>query len=132
MRWRTDVVTHLLFMTAALVAWGALVWFAIELGSRARGGEQRAWWLMGATSVGAIACLFVALMIGARTLRTLEGAKDASTASHSHAAARHEPPPVPPLSVNPYAVEEQGDTAERPRPASPPYEQDQQDHPQAG
>ncbi len=130
MRWRTDVVTHLLFMAAALVAWGALVWFAIELGSRARGGEQRAWWLMGAISVAAIACLFVALMIAARTLRTLQGTKTAPAATHSHAAARHEPPPVPPPSVNPYAVEEQGDTAERPRPASPaPY---QQDHPQAG
>gem|GEM_PF-6802534 len=118
MRWRTDVVTHLLFVAAALVAWGALVWFSIELGSRARGGEQRAWWLMGATAVGAVACLFVALMIGARTLRTLERAKNPVPATHSHAAPRHEAPSPPPLSVNPYAVEEQGDTAERPQPTT--------------
>ncbi len=131
MRWRTDVVTHLLFIAAALVAWGALVWFSIELGSRARGGEQRAWWLMGATSVGAVACLFVALMIGARTLRTLERSKNPVPATHSHAAPRHEAPPPPPLSVNPYAVEEQGDTAERPQPTSQ-ADAGPEEHPRAG
>ena len=142
MHWRADVTTHRLFIAATLIAWGGLVWFSIELGSRARGGEQRAWWLMGATAIGAVACLFVALMLGARTLRTLERAGDRTSADtdaagaaahggHSHAAPRHAAaPPPPPLSGNPYAVEAQGDTAERPRP--PGSEDLSTDRPQAG
>jgi hypothetical protein len=53
-------------ITAAVVAWGYLVYLAIDLGTSARQGDSRAWWLLGLATVGAIACLFVALMLVAR------------------------------------------------------------------
>lgn len=114
-RFRRDVAVLALLVPLTLGAWGVLVWFAIDFGGRGRAGEQRAWLLMGATSVGAIACLFVALMLGVRLVRALDRAGSAAPATHSHAAPRRtEAPPVPPPEVNPYA-EERGDTAERPR-----------------
>lgn len=58
-------------ITLCVVAWGFLVWAAIDLGSAARGGENGAWWLLALACVGAAACLFVALILGARLLRRL-------------------------------------------------------------
>jgi hypothetical protein len=53
-------------ITAAIVAWGYLVFLAIDLGRSARNGESAAWWLLGLCTIGAIACLFVAMMLGIR------------------------------------------------------------------
>jgi hypothetical protein len=58
-------------VTLAVVAWGYLVYAAIDFGSSARGGESQAWWFLGIASFGAIACLFVGLMLIARLLRRL-------------------------------------------------------------
>ena len=53
-------------VTLSVVAWGYLVWAAIDFGATARGGDDRAWGFLALASVGAIACLFVALMLLAR------------------------------------------------------------------
>lgn len=53
-------------ITAAIVAWGYLVYVAIDFGTSARDGNDSAWWLLGLATVGAIACLFFALLLGAR------------------------------------------------------------------
>jgi len=58
-------------ITLALVAWGYLVWAAIDFGADARGGDSQAWWLLGLACLGAVACLFVALMLLARLGRAL-------------------------------------------------------------
>lgn len=58
-------------VTACVVAWGYLVYAAIDFGSAARGGESTAWWLLAVASVGAVACLFFGLMLVALLLRRL-------------------------------------------------------------
>lgn len=58
-------------ITACVVAWGYLVYAAIDFGSTARGGDSTAWWFLALASVGAVACLFVGLMLVARLLRRL-------------------------------------------------------------
>ncbi|MDF1605685.1 hypothetical protein [Nocardioides sp. YIM 152315] len=58
-------------ITACVVAWGYLVYAAIDFGSTARGGDRRAWWFLAIASVGAVACLFFGLMLVARLSRRL-------------------------------------------------------------
>ncbi len=58
-------------VTGCIVAWGYLVYAAIDFGSTARGGDATAWWFLALASVGAVACLFVGLMLVARVLRRL-------------------------------------------------------------
>jgi hypothetical protein len=53
-------------ITAAVVAWGYLVYLAIDFGTDARNGDNAAWWLLGLATIGAIACLFLAMMLGTR------------------------------------------------------------------
>ena len=53
-------------VTLAIVAWGYLVYAAIDFGSTARGGDGSAWWFLGLASLGAVACLFVGLLLVAR------------------------------------------------------------------
>lgn len=62
-----------LWLSAALVAWGVLVWAAIDLGREARSGASEAWWVMGVATVGAAACLFVVLLLGARLIGIVQG-----------------------------------------------------------
>ena len=77
-------------MTLALIAWGYLVHAAIDFGSDARGGEGSAWLFLLLAAIGAAACLFVALLLGARVLRALasapvspgSAASDRPTGSH--------------------------------------------------
>ena len=59
-------------ITAAVVAWGYLVYLAIDFGTSARDGEGSAWWLLALATIGAIACLFVAMMLGTRLLARLK------------------------------------------------------------
>jgi hypothetical protein len=54
-----------------VVAWGYLVYAAIDFGSTARGGDSTAWWFLGGASLGAVACLFVGMMLVARLMRRL-------------------------------------------------------------
>lgn len=58
-------------ITVLVVAWGYLVWAAIDFGTAARGGESIAWAFLTLASLGAVACLFAGLMLGVRLLRLL-------------------------------------------------------------
>lgn len=58
-------------VTACGAAWLYLVYAAVQFGSSARGGDTTAWWFLALACVGAVACLFVALMLLARILRRL-------------------------------------------------------------
>ncbi|GAB2773595.1 hypothetical protein GCM10027020_28630 [Nocardioides salsibiostraticola] len=58
-------------MTLAVVAWGYLVFAAIDFGTQARAGRSSAWWLLALASIGAVACLFVGLMLIAQLSRAL-------------------------------------------------------------
>jgi hypothetical protein len=55
----------------AVVAWGFLVWAAIDFGRTARAGKTEAWWFLTLASVGAVACLFLGLMLVTVLLRGL-------------------------------------------------------------
>lgn len=58
-------------VTAGVIAWGYLVKAAIDFGVQARSGTSGAWLYLGLASLGAVACLFVGLMMSARLLREL-------------------------------------------------------------
>ena len=70
-RFQPALLLLALGITACVVAWGYLVYAAIDFGSTARGGDSTAWWFLGLASVGAVACLFVGLMLVARLSRRL-------------------------------------------------------------
>ena len=54
---------------AALVAWGLLVWVAVDSGRSARDGESGKWGYLAAASVGAVVCLFLCLWLCTVLLR---------------------------------------------------------------
>ncbi|MEX0429410.1 hypothetical protein AB3X52_17460 [Nocardioides sp. DS6] len=58
-------------ITIAIIAWGYLVYAAIDFGGDARDGEGRAWAFLALAAVGAVACLFAGLMLLARLGRAL-------------------------------------------------------------
>ncbi|SEB60861.1 hypothetical protein SAMN04489844_0666 [Nocardioides exalbidus] len=58
-------------ITVCVVAWGYLVYAAIDFGTAARGGSSGAWGFMALACLGAIACLFVGLLLVARMMRAL-------------------------------------------------------------
>ncbi len=58
-------------VTVAVIAWGYLVKAAIDFGVQARSGTSGAWVFLGLASLGAVACLFVGLMMVSRLLREL-------------------------------------------------------------
>ena len=72
-------------VTATLVAWGVLVLAAIDFGREARSGEPAAWAFLALSTLGAAACLFVTLLLGARLHSVLTGTE----------ASRPKPPPRP-------------------------------------
>jgi hypothetical protein len=74
---RRRVLVHALLVTATLVAWGILVFAAIDFGAEARSGSPTAWLFLVLATLGAAACLFVTLLLGAR-LTTLVKAQQAS------------------------------------------------------
>lgn len=82
-RFRLGVLLLVAGVTLALVGWGYLVFAAIDFGTDARGGNTRAWGYLALATVGAMACLFIALLLVARILQTL--------AAPAPAAA---PPPI--------------------------------------
>ncbi len=59
-------------ITAAVVAWGYLVYLAIDFGTSARDGDATGWWLLALSTIGAIACLFVAMMLGTRLVARIK------------------------------------------------------------
>jgi hypothetical protein len=58
-------------ITLCVVAWGYLVYLAIDFGTSARSGDSGSWALLALAAVGAIACLFTGLLLVARLLRAL-------------------------------------------------------------
>jgi cytosine/uracil/thiamine/allantoin permease len=58
-------------ITLCVVAWGYLVYAAIDFGTAARGGNSQAWTFMALACAGAIACLFVGLLLVARMMRVM-------------------------------------------------------------
>jgi hypothetical protein len=83
-------------ITLSVVAWGYLVYAAIDFGSTARGGDSTAWWFLAVASVGAVACLFFGLMLIARLLRQLDITRPPER-SGSPAGTRDEPEPPRPI-----------------------------------
>ena len=76
-------------ITLCVVAWGYLVYAAIDFGTAARStGSATSWGLMGLASLGAVACLFVGLMLFARLGRVLGLAPPADDPASA-------PPPEP-------------------------------------
>lgn len=69
-------------ITLTVVAWGFLVWAAINFGADARNGETISWVFLALATIGATACLFVTLILGTKVASTLRG--------------ETEPPPVVP------------------------------------
>lgn len=58
--------------TFCVVAWGYLVYAAIDFGSAARhDGDNRAWVFLAISGVGAVACLFLGLMLVVRFSRAI-------------------------------------------------------------
>ena len=68
---RLAVLPLAIGITLCVVAWGYLVKAAIDFGTTARGGESQAWTYLGLASLGAIACLFIGLMLVARIGRVM-------------------------------------------------------------
>jgi hypothetical protein len=81
-RARPAVLGYALGITLAVVGWGYLVWAAIDFGSTARNGDGRAWWFLALAALGAIACLFVGLMLVARLIRTLGQSSSPTPPTH--------------------------------------------------
>ncbi len=92
-------------ITACVVAWGYLVYAAVDFGGEARDGREDAWWWLAIAAVGAAACLFIGLMLIARLSRAIgltsppepkapkepkppKSAKGSSSSSSGHRAAR--------------------------------------------
>lgn len=83
------VLLHAVGITALVVAWGYLVWAAIDFGTEARQGEQVAWVFLGLASLGAVACLFAGLMLVVRLLQML------GVPAPIDDSVDHAPPPTP-------------------------------------
>lgn len=58
-------------ITFAVISWGYLVFLAIDFGDSARSGETRSWAFLALAALGAMAALFVALMLVSRLSRAL-------------------------------------------------------------
>lgn len=82
-------------ITLCVVAWGYLVYAAIDFGTAARAGSAgSSWGFMALASLGAIACLFVGLMLIARLMRVLGITTSAEPSAPSDPTAPAPPPRV--------------------------------------
>ena len=99
-------------VTLAVVAWGYLVYAAIDFGATARDGNPDAWWFLAVASLGAVACLFVGLMLIARLLRRLGITSDPQPAPPSASGAA--PSAGPSAAPRPEAAAETRRVAPRP------------------
>lgn len=70
---RKRLLALTLGVTATLVAWGFLVWAAIDFGGKARDGESLGWLFLLLATLGATACLFVTMILTQKLLGTLRG-----------------------------------------------------------
>lgn len=58
-------------VTFCVIAWGYLVFSAIDFGTSVREGKSEAWFYLAVSCLGAACCLFAGLMFGARLLAAL-------------------------------------------------------------
>lgn len=70
-RFRPSTLLLVVGVTASVIAWGYLVKAAIDFGVQARSGTSGAWLFLGLASLGAVACLFIGLMMVSRLLKDL-------------------------------------------------------------
>lgn len=70
-RFRPVLLALALGVTASTVAWGYLVVAAIDFGTTARTGDRAAWGFLALASLGAVACLFLALILLSRISRAI-------------------------------------------------------------
>jgi hypothetical protein len=87
-QFRPSVLLLAVGITGGVVAWGYLVKAAIDFGIQARTGTENAWLFLGLASLGAVACLFIGLMLVARLLRTLGITSDRSSSPEPEAPPR--------------------------------------------
>jgi len=78
-----------LFVTVTLVAWGVLVFAAIEFGRDARSGEPESWTFLALASAGATACLFVTMILGGRLVALVRARQEAAAAVPRLPGGRH-------------------------------------------
>jgi hypothetical protein len=71
---RLPLLLLALGITATVVAWGYLVYLAIDFGRDGRDGDTTGWWMLALATVGAIACLFVAMVLSTRLVQRLRAA----------------------------------------------------------
>lgn len=83
-------------VTFCVVAWGYLVYAAIDFGGSARAGRSSAWMLLLIACIGAACCLFAGLMLAVRALTLLGiiSPPDAYEPPGSGAPSRHSGPPA--------------------------------------
>ena len=60
-------------VTGTIVAWGLLVFSAIDFGSKARSGDSGNWWFLALATLGAVACMFLAILLASRLQGELRG-----------------------------------------------------------
>lgn len=71
-RFRGDLLLLATGITFAIVAWGYLVFAAIDFGASARhDGKTGAWFFLGLASLGAMASLFLGFMLAVRFSRAV-------------------------------------------------------------
>ena len=60
-------------LTLTVVAWGFLVWLAIDFGAQARSGSPISWVFLLIATLGATGALFLGLILGNKVLLALRG-----------------------------------------------------------
>ena len=60
-------------ITLTFVAWGYLVFAAIDFGGQGREGDGSAWAFLAFATIGATACMFAMLILAHKLLATLRG-----------------------------------------------------------
>ncbi|WP_435771798.1 hypothetical protein [Nocardioides sp. SYSU DS0651] len=71
-RFRADLLLLAVGITFAIVAWGYLVFAAIDFGATARHeGDKAAWGFLAVAALGAMLCLFLAFMLAVRFARAI-------------------------------------------------------------
>lgn len=83
-------------VTFCVVAWGYLVYAAIDFGGSARSGQTAAWLLLLVACIGAACCLFAGLMLAVRALALLGmvSPAEAYEPPGSGEPSRHSAPPA--------------------------------------
>lgn len=113
-------------ITVTLIAWGVLVFIAIEFGRQARTGSGTAWGLLGLATVGAAACLYLTLLLAMKTVEVMQRKPVAAALTEAVAAVPAErlvtgvtaaPSPPPASSPTPSSPSSSSSRSASSRPA---------------